>query len=233
MKTLILFKIIFSLVGLGLLGGAAFMLNDTRAFLAQAYNAQGVVVDLIPRRGSEGGTTYAPKFQFNNAQGQSFTVENGPSSSPPAYERGEQVRVLYVPGKEAEAKIDSFFSLWFGSLMMGILGSVFAAIGLGMVFWSAMNKRKQAYLKVHGQPLMTQLQGVERNTRLKVNGRSPWLISCQWQNPKDQKMYIFKSDNIWFDPSDYINDETITVLVDRENYKRYYVDISFLPELAD
>ena len=43
---------------------------------------------------------------------------------------------------------------------------------------------------------------------------------------------IVYRDNLWFDPSNHIHQETVPVLVDEANLKRYWVDTSFLPKLA-
>lgn len=45
-------------------------------------------------------------------------------------------------------------------------------------------------------------------------------------------MHVFVSDCIWFDPTDHIDTDELTVLIDKDSPKKYYVDISFLPEVA-
>ena len=58
------------------------------------------------------------------------------------------------------------------------------------------------------------------------------MIVSQWQNPATSKLHIFESDNIWFDPTDFIKTDKIKVWIDRKNPKKYMVDLSFLPEVA-
>lgn len=58
-------------------------------------------------------------------------------------------------------------------------------------------------------------------------------IIAPWQDPTTSKLYLFHSFNIWFDPSDYVTRERVTVLVDRANFKRCSMDLAFLPALAD
>jgi hypothetical protein len=45
-----------------------------------------------------------------------------------------------------------------------------------------------------------------------------------------QKVYIFHSARVWFDPAPFVKRESLDVLVDMDNPKRYEVDISFLPQ---
>ncbi|MFP4016932.1 MAG: hypothetical protein ACLFUI_07845 [Halanaerobiales bacterium] len=65
-----------------------------------------------------------------------------------------------------------------------------------------------------------------------MNGRSPYQIKGQWLNPSRNKVNVFKSKYIWYDPSDYIDVEEITVKTDPQNIDNYYMDISFLPDQA-
>ncbi|MNH47046.1 hypothetical protein D3C79_1101060 [compost metagenome] len=73
---------------------------------------------------------------------------------------------------------------------------------------------------------------MEWNTRISVNGRHPYVIRSQWLNPRTSEVHLFESDNIWFDPSDYLKDESISVFIDKKNPKKYHVDITFLPKIA-
>ena len=57
-------------------------------------------------------------------------------------------------------------------------------------------------------------------------------LITQWQNPATSEVHVFKSNNIWFDPSSYIHTDTITVFCEKDDLSEYYVDISFLPKLA-
>ncbi|WP_273133493.1 hypothetical protein [Marinobacter vinifirmus] len=45
-------------------------------------------------------------------------------------------------------------------------------------------------------------------------------------------LHVFRSDNLWFDPSNHIERGTVPVLVGESNLNRYWVDTSFMPKLA-
>ena len=51
-------------------------------------------------------------------------------------------------------------------------------------------------------------------------------------DPASNEMHIFQSDNIWFDPTDYIPGKTLEVLVDPNRPHRYLVETSFLPKVV-
>ena len=79
-------------------------------------------------------------------------------------------------------------------------------------------------------PIETDFLRVELNTNLEVNGRHPFCVLTQWKNPLTNAMHIFHSDNIWFDPPKYLEDTKIIVYMEKNNPKKYYLDLSFLPK---
>lgn len=122
---------IFLLIGLGQLGGATFLVVDTRSDIARADKADGTVIDLIGERDSDGDMMYYPRVRYVTRSGNPVEFTAAVGSSPPAFDIGEPVGVLYDPAEPEEARIDSFFQLWFAALVLGGIGLVFATIGGG------------------------------------------------------------------------------------------------------
>lgn len=231
MKVIAIVKYVFTLVGIGMLVGAFLIYKSTNSFLAQATKAEGTVVDLVQSKSSN-STTYRPVVHFINQDGQKIEFMSTAGSNPPSYSKGQKVEVLYRPTEPQNAKINGFFSLWGGSAILGGLGGVFFLIGSGIILASLLKSRKDEFLRKNGMPLETEYQSVEQNTALSVNGRHPFRVLTQWQNPSTSELHIFKSNNLWFDPSSYIKSKKITVFIEKNNPKKYFVDLSFLPRLA-
>ncbi|MBK1873621.1 DUF3592 domain-containing protein [Marinobacter sp. 1-3A] len=231
MKTLNVIKYVFAIVGAAMLVGAFALYNNTTSFLERSETAQGTVVELIRSRSSD-STSYFPVVQFRAAGGRDIEFQSNSGSNPPSYTRGEQVTVFYEPANPEGAMIDGFFSLWGAPLIIGGMGAVFGLIGGGMIAFGVMKGRSKAYLQQNGVEIHASFQGVEQNTSLTVNGRNPFRIVCQWQHPQTRELHVFRSDNLWFDPTDHVSQEKVPVLVDEGNLKRYWVDTSFLPKLA-
>lgn len=122
---------VFLLVGLGMLGGAGYLFVDTRHDIATGVGAEGVVIDLIAERDSDGDDVYYPRVRFATPAGEPVEFTGSVGSSPPAFDIGEAVAVLYNPSDPRDARIDSFFQLWFAPLILGFLGLVFTAVGGG------------------------------------------------------------------------------------------------------
>jgi hypothetical protein len=235
MKILTTAKYIFLITGLSMLVGGLYWYQGVRIFVREASVAQGTVTDLVrssSSSSSSNSTTYRPVVQYTTQSGETVEFTSSSGSNPPSYSKGEQVEVLYRPLLPAQAKINSFFSLWGGPVIVGSLGGVFSLLGGGILLLTLMKSRSDEYLKKHGTRIETKFQSVEINTSLKVNGRSPFRVITQWQNPATSELHLFTSNNLWFDPSDHIDGRKITVLIERNNPKKYYMDLSFLPKLA-
>lgn len=229
MKVVSIIKYLFFVIGLALLAGAGYLYQSKQTFLSQATQTEGVVVDLSLSR-SDNSDVYYPVVTFQTQSGESVQFKASVGSNPPSYEEGEKVEVLYDPAAPKEAEINSFSSLYLAPLILGILGSVFFLIGFSIILYGYLKQKKAQYLLSNGMPLQTKIEQIAINTSIDINGRNPYQIISQWLEPSSQELYIFKSDNIWFDPSDYITSEMITVLIEVGNPKKYHMDISFLPK---
>lgn len=121
-------------------------------------------------------------------------------------------------------------------LVFTVLGFVFFCLGIGFLSYIKFHKRRRAQLLAEGTCIYAVITEVSMDTRFEFNGRHPLVIWCQAQNPEDGCVYIFRSEDIWYDPRPYLYDagvEMLPVYVDPDNYKRYAVDTSgVLPELG-
>jgi len=123
-------SIIFVFVGLGALVGTYFTYRDTRTFIETASRADGEVVELL-EEDSDDSTVYRPVIRFQSTSSdRSFEFAGEIASSPPSYDVGEHVTVLYDPATPAEAQIEGFFNQWLLVLILGILGVVCSLMGL-------------------------------------------------------------------------------------------------------
>ncbi len=238
MKTISIVKYVFLLVGCGLLIGAVFLFKDTQSFLKIAARTDGKVVDLVAFESTDTddnrrSVTYAPVVEFLTKEGEKITFTSSTRSYPPSYSRREAVEIFYLPSNPEKAKINDFFSLWGIAVVFAGLGIVFFLTGTGIIFFIWRKKRSDENLKLYGTKIQAKFMSVEINSSLQVNGRSPWRILAQWQNPATSKVHVFNSNNLWFDPTDFIDGASITVFINRKNLKKYYVDTSFLPEMKE
>jgi len=227
---------IFAVVGMGLLIGGAFAFQHTRRFLATAITAQGVVKENVPHQEHDKNNNikwvYYPRISFRTSDGQELSFMSDAGSNPPSYRVNDRVAVVYDPHQPEHADVNSFMALWFLPTLLGGMGVLFCSFGVVAAALKFATARKNAWLEQNGRRIQAEFTGVELNTSVRVNGSSPYRLVCQWLDPSTNRMHVFHSANIWYDPSQYISGKTLDVLLDPENPGRYKVETSFLPKLA-
>jgi hypothetical protein len=214
----------FAVAGAGMLGAAVYFGFSTYSFVSSSAQTTGVIVAL---EGSRSKRSVA-EFMVN---GRTFRITSEVASSPPAHRIGDSVGILYPADNPDKARLNSLLDMWFLPLFFCLMGSVFFAVGGGMIFFSLRRERITQYLKTNGRRLETKFSSVDRNESLKVNGTSPYRITSQYTDEKGA-LHVFQSDDLWFDPTNHVGSGSITVLVDPNNFRRYWMDTSFLPKLA-
>lgn len=222
--------VLVTLLGIGLALGALATGRSTLEFKAASSLTEGTVVDFATHQ-SDGKTMYSPIVEYT-VEGRALQLSSSSSSSSPGYDRGERVPVRYSNTTPENARIDSFMENWFGPLILGVLGLLATLIGVGLTLAGIRRRRVRNWLAQHGMKVRAKLMGSELNTSYAVNGKHPWRVNAQWQHPVTQKIYIFQSDNVWFDPTEYCTSESIDALVNADDPRQYQLDTSFLPQRA-
>lgn len=228
--------VIFLLIGLGVLVGDFFMVSGNLSFLNNSLKADGNVVRIVQSRSSDNGNfMYSPEISFTDALGQTITFDSNISSSVSTYQVGEKVSVLYNKNNPQDAKINTFFQLWFGPILMTFLGAIFFIVGLLTLVFQAKKASLKKEMLSKGTKISAKVISVETSNMrsgFSYGSRIPaqtYQIVAQWLNPNDNKMYIFKSDNLSYNPESIVTGKNIDVYIDPLNLKKYYVDISALP----
>lgn len=157
----------------------------------------------------------------------------GAVCSRPGYDIGESVELFYDPLEPQHAHIDSFTQNWFLSLLLGSFGLIFLLGSLVFTLPELFASRRRAWLKRSGQSVLARVLEVQRNPLSTLNGVPAWHLICQWQNPASGAVHLFHSEDLWFDPQPFLRGTTLSVLIDPKNPRRYSVDTSFLPQLAE
>jgi len=115
------------------------------------------------------------------------------------------------------------------ALALTFLGIAFAGTGGGTIGYGWWRGNVEAWLRQNGRVVEADFERVEINSTLYVNGRCPYRVVTQWLNRTTNDLYVFRSENLWFDPSNFVQNRKIRVYIDPGNPSRYYVDLSFLP----
>lgn len=224
------------LIGILILTFTAYLVVNKYSFVNSTEKTVATVIDnkisYSKNSGGKSSRFYFPILTFVDRQGKAVTFMSSVGSTIPSYQIGDRVEILYDAAQPSKAEVSDFKSIWLAPIIIGIIGIVFFAIGfIPFLLRYKTNKFKKQMLN-NGRRIEATIESIDVNSSFAVNGRSPYVIYSQWVDKLcPDTIYVFESENIWFNPKPYINRETITVFIDENNPHRYYVDIGFLPKI--
>jgi hypothetical protein len=123
MNLTVIKALVLLLGGFILLGVGVYFTVSHVQFISSAEQTNGVIIEILSMRTSKGMTLYYPvvRYQPLACEGSvEFTTKIGLWSS--LYMQGEEVTVVYHQNNPHDAKIKSFWMLWFLPLVITVFG---------------------------------------------------------------------------------------------------------------
>ena len=188
------------------------------------YNNYKNKVDTLGIITNTGGRTTVSYNVEGEEHESSFS---GYSSS---FHLGDEIEIYY--DKEDVNKIGSK-SLDLLYLILPGIGSVFLLIGVIGLGVLSHKKNKEKDLRENGELVYATYLETIINRNVMVNGRNPYNVIVQWNNPEDGKKYLLKSKNIYFNPERLIEERNIKmfpVYINPNKKKQYFIDVDILKE---
>lgn len=225
-----LFGIIFSGIGLTFfIVGISIALYNIN-FRNNALETTAVISSIERYRDSDGDTRHTVYVRYT-IDGREYEGRLNYYSSG-MYE-GEEISIYYRPEQPNRILAKSSFSFFI--IFFPSIGLVFAAIGFAFIFIKIKKIKNRRYLMENGELVYAEIAGVNYNRSYRVNGRSPYVITCKWVDSSTGLFYFFTSENIWFDPEPIINErdiKTLPVYIDRDNPNKYAVSSEELENMV-
>lgn len=220
-------KIVFLLfLVLGLLFLAIGIVICIKTFDYQGkVETTGIISQMVPYTDSDGDTSYNVYVKYR-VDGEEYNSKlSGYFSS---YYVGKEIKIYYDKNNVNNISAKSLDMLM---LLFPGFGLIFVCIG-GIPLIIKSNKKKQEKkLREFGTRIDAVYIETTINNAYSVNGRLPYNIICEWDNPADNKKYIFKSKNLWINPESLIaekNIKTFSVYIDMNNMHKYVIDVDEL-----
>lgn len=207
-------------------------------FIQSTIATDGVVVYEASSKAAGNTQTYhTPRILFITTTGETVEFYSRTSTNFSLYSAGERVRILYNPKNPVQAELDKFFPLWGGCTILIFLGLIFTPIGAIVYLASTPQRHKLPKSDANCLVLQTDYLLTQRNPSICINGNSPYIILTRWIDPHNNHLsYTFQSENLWYDPQPFIEQLQLThipVRVACNDYSRYTMDISLLPQVKN
>lgn len=208
-----IFAICFSAVTAVLLGAALICAGLAFQTRKEADLITGVITDIY-------GEGTEVSYVYHGREYEVCLSETSSSMRP-----GEKIE-LYVQRdnpQKVRTKALLFLPVW----ILSMIGVCFFIVALVFIILAGMKGKKKKYLLEEGRVIEAVVIGGHMNYNVSVNGRHPWKLECQYEDISQNATYLYSSYNIWQDPQFYVG-QTVRVYIDRQNPKKYYVDVENL-----
>jgi hypothetical protein len=183
----------------------------------------GTVTNLTPVTGSKGGTTYQPTITYK-VGGKEYT--NQPNFSESGIRIGASWKIYYEPAHPENAKAPISATAIYIMLLFPLIGLILVVATL----YGAARRRKRRQLITMGQPL----QAITSNQAFTNTGANNGVRLVATAAMTDGTAREFTSEPLGISQTlamqGHAGNVPITVYIDPNNPKLYYVDLSTLPK---
>lgn len=210
--------IIFTLVGLTVMGIFIFLMYNESRYDEKYDAVTATITEITSHRDSDGDTSHSVlvAYEYGGTSYDYITLGSYKSSM----RRGQELTVYIDPSDPAHPRYPMGF--WFFFTFM-IFGAVFAAVGiLLLVLGLKVSQRKRLVENGQGEAVYATVTSA-RATSVKVNNMTTYRVIATWDDQYGVT-HEYKSEYLYFDPSKYIQEGAlIRVYVDPNNYNKYYM----------
>ena len=133
-------SVVLLLIGLALAGLGWFLLFRAHHRVQGRPVIQGEVTELVPVRGSKGGTSYKLRVAYQDPAGNPGTLTTGWAQNPPAAKQGERVNLAWT-GPEEKPVLLLFTSLFGVGWVLTVMGLGLFVLGAGFAYGPEMIRR--------------------------------------------------------------------------------------------
>lgn len=216
-----IFSGVFLFVGIVLSGAGIFISIAGQRFRERAEEITAVITDISAYRDSDGDLHHDVLVEYTVGGKLYEGVELNYYSS--SMRDGQEITVLCDP--DDPMHIQSEKGQIFLCVLLTGMGILFVVIGLIPIVVIRQKAVRKKKLRETGRRLYAAVEEIVQNTSYSVNGRHPYLIYCIYRDDYADKVYRFRSGNVWTDPASVLHPEDlIPVYVDERDYQHYYVD---------
>ncbi len=197
-----------------------FMIAFDMQFKSQAIEHTATITHIERSRDSDGDTRHTVYVRYS-VNGQEYNRPLGYYSYNMSV--GDPVQIYYH--SENPNRITSKGAVILPLIFLAV-GLIVLSIGIILSVSKLKKKKLRRLLLEDGRKIYAEITEITRNTFYRVNGRSPFMITCKWTDPQTGLFYFYRSENIWFNPEPIIHEKALTslpVYINRENPKKYVV----------
>ena len=110
------------------------------------------------------------------------------------------------------------------------LGIATSGIGFFILGWHLNQMKRQKKVFENGYYMTVPITDIRMDTRVRMNGRYPYVVEAQYMEPATREIYLFRSHNFFYNPANKLTSDRVDVYLIPPDYKNYYMDIDSIIE---
>lgn len=217
---------IFLIIGVVFLAVGIALLNSGIKFRKNAVETKAVITDIQTHRsGDDVNHSVWVEYEFDGKVYEDIRLNEYNSGM----HVGKEITILVDP--KNPQKVSTEYGLIFAGGVFILMGVIFSCVGIIPIIVGIKKSSLQKQLIAGGRYIFAKVESITQNTSYKVNGRSPYVVYCTYQDEYKDVVYRFKSGNIWQNPEYFLQPGSdVRVYVNGEDYSKYYVDVESMLE---
>lgn len=217
--------IMFFIIGILFLGIGCYNFISHKDFMERADKTDAVITDISYERKRMNGKTVKRHIITIEYTVDGVDYESEITEYKTGMYEGKTIEIYYDPNNPNDVKTNSIML----PVTFAGLGLLFVIIGGSFIMIKIISSVRRKNLMANGDVLKGIITNVNMNMSVRINGRHPYRAECEVIDPIDGNKYLYSSNNITEDISKFVGME-VTVYADKNNRKKYYVDIKQLIE---
>ncbi len=213
-------RIIFGIIGLGLMiGGIIFLVNRIN-YMDNAVVIEAEITDIESYRDSDGDrhhTVYVT-YEYEGKEYEDIRLSEYSSSM----QEGKTIEIYIDKTDATDVHTKSMF--YFGPIMLMGMGGIFVLVAVIFIIVSAKKKNRIKKLVNEGVKIYGEVQGGFVDNTYTYNGRHPYKFNCVYHDQYSGQPVICTSDRTWEQPDFHIGKQVL-IYVDKNDRSNYYVDL--------
>lgn len=212
--------IVFTVIGFLLMGIGCGIHIGSKQFFDNAIATQATITDISSHKDSDGERSYSAFVDYQTEEKEVTDKKINYYSSNMSI--GDTITVYYKASNPEKIRLKQ--GSFVATCILCSLGAVFTFIGILFLIVPGKRHKKRQNLLRNGRVIFADVTGVNINYGIRINGQSPYFIECSYRDEYSGTTYLFKSDNLWFDPTPMVMGTQLQIYVNQKDLSKYYVD---------
>lgn len=197
-------------------------IRDNLRLISGGEKLSAVVSELIPQENEKGNILYKSEVTFTGQDGEEHVITLPTATQPARHEIGQKIEIYYSKNHQTIGEASG--SMWIGTGMLSFFTLLFFTIGI-LPIYGYIRRSRLKQLRNSGIKTAGKIEDI-RESRVTVNNRTGYVVCISATHPVTKETAVYESERLEINPFAVNKDQLISIYFDRNNTKRYFVDLT-------